>query len=53
MNTVWAFRLVWMRVAHRHRHQFQMGKAIYESDDVAASPSILVVVPNFEPYAGL
>ena len=34
-----------MRVAPR------MSKAIYESDDVAAYPSILEVVPDLYPYA--
>lgn len=39
-----------MRVARRHEHGFEMSKTIYESDDVAAYPSILEVVPDLYPY---
>lgn len=34
-----------------HKHEFEMGKAIYGSDDVTACPSILGIVPDLYPYA--
>ena len=52
MNTVWIFQLVWMRVARRHKDQFEIGNAMYESDDVTAYISILEVVPDHYPYTG-
>ena len=52
MNTVWIFQLVWMRVARRHKYQYEIGNAMYESDDVAAYVPILEVVPDHYPYTG-